>query len=622
VANGGSDNVTILLGKGDETLTPAAASPSTGHSPTSLAVGDFNGDGIADLAVVNSGDKTVSILLGKGDGSFTAGATLSTGINPVNLATGDFSGTGPADLVVTNQDTASTTGSTLTVQAAELTQTATATAANVAAVGSGSQLVDAEYLGDSLYNTSTSTTVSLIGTSLPTATTPVLSPAAGTYPSAQNVTILDGTAGATIYYTTNGSTPTIASTKYSAPVLVSASEVINAIAVAPGYANSAVASAAYTIPPSTTGALRFIPVTPCRIADTRNAAGPFGGPELAAATSRTFDVPQSSCGIPSTAAAYSLNVTVLPTQALSYLTIWPAGETQPNVSTLNSDGRIKANAAITPAGTNGGVSVFVSDATHVILDIDGYFVPQGTASSLDFYPLTPCRVADTRQAAGALGGPSLAAGASRAFPIQSSACGIPSTALAYSLNVTAIPHSALSYLTAWDTGGPQPNVSTLNAPTGAVTANAAITPAGSGGDVSIFVSDATDVILDINGYFAPPSTGGLSLYTVAPCRVIDTRSGAGDFNGILAVNVETSACAPPSSAQAYVMNATVVPSGSLNYLSLWPAGETQPTVSTLNAGDGAITSNMAILPTLNGSIDAYSSNPTNLILDISSYFAP
>ena len=49
--------------------------------------------------------------------------------------------------------------------------------------------------------------------------------------------------------------------------------------------------------------------------------------------------------------------------SLNYLTLWPTGETQPYVSTLNSDGRVKANAAITPAGTNGGVSVFVSDAT-------------------------------------------------------------------------------------------------------------------------------------------------------------------------------------------------------------------------------------------------------------------
>jgi hypothetical protein len=363
-------------------------------------------------------------------------------------------------------------------------------------------------------------------------------------------------------------------------------------------------------------------VKPCRVADTRNATGPFGGPELAANSSRAFNVPQSACSIPTTAVAYSLNVTVVPSGSLGYLTLWPTGQAQPAVSLLNSDGRVKANAAIVGAGTNGGVSVYVTNATQVILDIDGYFVPAGTASALSFYPLTPCRIADTRNPTGPLGGPSISSNTSRAFPVQSGSCHIPSTAQAYSLNVTAVPHGTLGYLTTWPTGQSQPVVSTLNAPTGAVTANAAIVPAGTGGNISVFVSNTADVVLDVNGYFAPPATGGLSLYTVAPCRVIDTRTGAGAFNGTLAVAVEGSSCAPAAAAQAYLLNATVVPSSKLGYLTLWPAGETQPVVSTLNAGDGAITANMAIVPTISGSIDAFSSSATNLVLDLSSYFAP
>ena len=73
-----------------------------------------------------------------------------------------------------------------------------------------------------------------------------------------------------------------------------------------------------------------------------------------------------------------------------------------------------------------------------------------------------------------------------------------------------------------------------------------------------------------------------------------------------------------------MLNATVMPAGghSLGYLSLWPDAEGQPVVSTLNAVDGALTSNMAIVPTLNGSIDAYVQNPADLVLDIFSYFAP
>jgi Chitobiase/beta-hexosaminidase C-terminal domain len=81
----------------------------------------------------------------------------------------------------------------------------------------------------------------------PAVTPPIFSPAVGTYSSAQTVTISDATSGATIYYTTNGTTPTTSSTKYTGTITVSSSETLKAIAVASGDTNSAVASATYTI---------------------------------------------------------------------------------------------------------------------------------------------------------------------------------------------------------------------------------------------------------------------------------------------------------------------------------------------------------------------------------------
>ena len=89
------------------------------------------------------------------------------------------------------------------------------------------------------------------------------------------------------------------------------------------------------------------------------------------------------------------------------------------------------------------------------------------------------------------------------------------------------------------------------------------------------------------------------------------------------VNIVNSPCAPPSAATGYVFNATVVPNQRLGYLTLWPDGESQPTVSTLNAYDGFVTSNMAIVPNLDGTTDAFAGDgSTQLILDIAGYFAP
>ena len=369
--------------------------------------------------------------------------------------------------------------------------------------------------------------------------------------------------------------------------------------------------------------IQFTPVTPCRLVDTRQTHDPIQG-----GTSQSYTLPQlGGCNIPSSAVAYSLNVTVVPITTLGYLTIWPTGEAQPVVSTMNSpDGRVKANAAIVPAGTSGAVSVYVTDTTNIILDIDGYFATPGS-QTYQFYPLTPCRLVDTRQANGDLGGPVLLAQTPRSFPLLESSC-IPSglNPLAYSLNFTVVPNPSgqpLGYLSVWPTGETQPVVSTLNNPTATVVANGAIVPAGTGGAVEVYAYNTTDLLIDINGYFAAAGTGGLSMYPVAPCRVLDTRQNKGQpFKDEKTVNVEGSACAPPSNAAAYIFNATVVPPGSMPYLTLWPDGEQQPVVSTLNAYDGFITSNMAIVPTTNGSIDAYAYALTQLILDISGYFAP
>ncbi len=432
---------------------------------------------------------------------------------------------------------------------------------------------------------------------------------------APQVTMVDGTSNGTAQIPVG-----------NGPGAIAANSVTNRVYVANSQDNKVSVIAGASSNP-----LRFVAIPPCRAVDTRRQHG--GNGPIFGNTSQNFPI-SGTCGIPSTAAAYSTNVTVIPHGALGYLTVWPTGLSQPLVSTLNSvDGRVKADAAILPAGASGDITVFVNMATtastDVVVDVNGYFVP---ASGLQFYPLPPCRVVDTRGVTGPLGGPNMTANQTRDFPLLSSTkCPIPSTAQAYSVNFTVVPTKTLGYLTAWPADQAQPTVSTLNDTTGTIVANAAIVPAAqtSGsdyavGDIKVFVTDATALLIDINGYFAPPGTNGESLYTAAPCRVLDTRKGNGAFNGLLVppLNVIAGPCGIPFNAGAFVFNATVVPQGPLGYLTLWPDGLTQPVVSTLNAFDGAITNNMAVVPSQDGSIDAYANGTTNLLLDISSYFAP
>ena len=374
---------------------------------------------------------------------------------------------------------------------------------------------------------------------------------------------------------------------------------------------------------------QFTPVAPCRLVDTRQGNPIRGG------TFESFDLKtlslQNGCGDLSPAFLYSLNVTLIPYNGgpVSYLTIWPYGQAQPTISTMNSpDGRVKANAAIVAGGTGGLVNVYVSNIADVLIDVDGYFTGV-SQSTLKFFALPPCRVADTRGANGDLGGPYLQHGAERDFPVLESTCGIPSSAAAYSLNFTVVPYNnqPLGYLTVWPAGASQPIVSTLNNPTATTLANAAIVPAGTGGAIAVYPSGNTQLIIDVNGYFASTGSNGLSLYPSLPCRVFDTRGiGNGQpFTGTLSppVNVVAGPCAIPAAASAYVFNATVLPSPTLGYLTLWADTRGQPVVSTLNAPDGVTASNMAIVPTLNGKVDAFAGGgATQLILDISSYFAP
>ena len=127
-----------------------------------------------------------------------------------------------------------------------------------------------------------------------------------------------------------------------------------------------------TPPPGTD----FHTLTPCRVLDTRNAAGPYGGPALAAGAQRLFTL-AGRCGIPATAQAVSVNLTVVAPAQTGHLQAYPGGITPPPASVINfGAGQTRANNAILPLAADGTLAVrpgMASGTVHLLLDVNGYF---------------------------------------------------------------------------------------------------------------------------------------------------------------------------------------------------------------------------------------------------------
>jgi hypothetical protein len=134
------------------------------------------------------------------------------------------------------------------------------------------------------------------------------------------------------------------------------------------------------------GGTALVPVTPCRIVDTRGPTGTFGGPSLAPGSPRNFPLLSGPCtGLPSKVLAYSLNITATNTAGTGFFKVFPQGAASPVVSTLNyAAGQTVANAAIVPAGTGSGITVAAGVAgADLLIDINGYFVGNGGIAPLN-----------------------------------------------------------------------------------------------------------------------------------------------------------------------------------------------------------------------------------------------
>jgi len=197
-------------------------------------------------------------------------------------------------------------------------------------------------------------------------------PTSRTITSGQSTTLTVTATGTSLSYQWyQGTAPNTGSPAGTGPSLTVAPSATTSywvrVSNACGTVNSSTATVTVTAPPPAT-ATRFFTVTPCRAADTRNG-GPVPGEVAFQITGR--------CGIPSTAKAVSLNVTVVSPPANGFMTVYPTGTPRPGTSTISyAANKTRANNAILLLPANGQLTVFNFNgvgATHVLLDVNGYF---------------------------------------------------------------------------------------------------------------------------------------------------------------------------------------------------------------------------------------------------------
>ena len=124
------------------------------------------------------------------------------------------------------------------------------------------------------------------------------------------------------------------------------------------------------------GPFEYFPLSPCRLVDTRGSVSTNGGPALGAVTTRNFQV-RGLCGVPTSAKAVSLNVTITQPTAGSWLAVWPSGSTRPNVSMINfqpSDPSLANGIIVGLSKATQDLSVYNNwGSVHVLIDVTGYF---------------------------------------------------------------------------------------------------------------------------------------------------------------------------------------------------------------------------------------------------------
>ena len=420
----------------------------------------------------------------------------------------------------------------------------------------------------------------------------------------------------------------------------------------------------------------YTALSPYRICDTRaiQPTNQCTGHTLGSANSIDVHVSGTTGplgqSVPGNALAVALNVTALNESSMnSFMSVFPAGEALPNVSNISFDaGATQANLVVVRLAAGGDVSVFNAvGSAGVVVDVEGYFAPPGTAPVAGkFHAMPPLRICDTRAGTGTecagSSDRSLAANTWRDVVLSGLPLGAPNGtpsipthgAAAAVFNLTAVGGTQTTYLAvrspdmitdACPTGAPA--ASNVNPRAGSALPNRVISALGPHQDVCVYNAvGRIDFIIDVNGWFGDGSEAatvppGAFFYSLPPARICDTRSAANGSGttcqhqplrpeSLRVAQVAGEGFVPNAGGAnpplAVVANLTGVAGTAATVFTLVPDGGSRPVASDLNPRAGDVVANLAFVEIATsgsdpGAVDLYNNVGTiNAILDIAGWF--
>lgn len=328
--------------------------------------------------------------------------------------------------------------------------------------------------------------------------------------------------------------------------------------------------------------------------------------------------------------AVVLNVTVAGPLAQGFITVYPCGNTRPNASNLNfTAGSTSANLVISKVGTDGKVCIYTSAAAHILADVSGFYPATSTYTALVPKRLMDSRVPASATVDGQFQGIGVRAAESTTQLTVGGRGGVPADALAVVLNVTATQPQANGFVTAYPCGSTRPNASNLNYISGATIPNLVIARIGTAQQVCLYTKSATNMIVDVAGYYPASST----FHSVVPGRFMDTRvPPSATVDGLFAGGGPKAAGSTteleiagrgvvPTYATAVVLNVTIASDLTTGFVTVYPCGAPRPDTSNVNFRAERTIPNLVVSKIgTDGKVCLYTSQAANIIVDVNGYY--